>query len=149
MMGMICPVAAGHKLGVLTQLTQQEQRQPRPLPLEVPPQRLALEAGAAWGQQRPPPPPSQRPGGAAHAAPSQFRLAGTLLGNNCPSDLRDAMVPYGMRFFTANKTLEDPKAVCARPFEYACKLCQKVGHEAFECEGEFQVNGKRHLSFRE
>ena len=88
-------------------------------------------------------------GGAAHAAPSQFRLAGTLLGNNCPSDLRDAMVPYGMRFFTANKTLEDPKAVRARPFEYACKLCQKVGHEAFECEGEFQVNGKRHLSFRE
>jgi len=86
---------------------------------------------------------------AADQKPVLYRKAEDVLGQNCPADLQGAMVPFGMTFYRKFKTLTDPLKVRDTPFEWPCKLCGTIGHEAFECEGEFQEKGKRHLSFRE
>ena len=60
------------------------------------------------------------------------------------------MLPVGMKFFTESKLLSDPrKDRSVKPFPGKCKLCEKAGHEAFECEEAFTVDGRIALSYRE
>ena len=79
-----------------------------------------------------------------------FKTAEEVLGNKCPHAARGHMVPVGMKFFSQRKLLTDPPKVRppGQPFSYKCKLCDKPGHEAFECEEVFEVDGKPGLNYR-
>ena len=60
------------------------------------------------------------------------------------------MLPVGMKFFTQRKLLSDPPKQRDNPFPHKCKLCDVVGHEAYECaNANFQVDGKPGKSYRE
>ena len=74
-----------------------------------------------------------------------------VLGDKCPTSLQGHMLPVGMKFFSSRKLLDDPIKVreLDRPFTFKCKVCDKVGHEAFECGESFMVEGKPGKSYRE
>ena len=84
-------------------------------------------------------------------ARTYFKEAEQVLGHKCPAGLHGHMLPVGMKFFTARKLLDDPVKVrdVNRPFTFKCKVCDKVGHEAFECDESFMVEGKPGKSYRE
>ena len=80
---------------------------------------------------------------------TRFNTAEAALGDKCPAQLQGHMVPVGMRFFTPGKTLDAAPRVRTTPFPHACKLCEKVGHEAFECTEQFQFQGRPACNYRQ
>ena len=104
---------------------------PRPLPIEASPAQLAQIGAGPDGRRR-----------------TMFEEASTVL-QPCPPKLVGVMLPVGMKFFTDSKLLSDPrKDRSVKPFPGKCKLCDKAGHEAFECEETFTVDGRKALSYR-
>ena len=88
--------------------------------------------------------------GAAAQGQALFEKADTLLGARCPPALRGKMIPAKAHFGAPGKSLDDKKKDRGTdPFPYACKQCGVVGHEAFECESSFQINGVPALSSRQ
>ena len=85
--------------------------------------------------------------GAQQQTRSEFQLADTVLGGRCPAHLKGVMVPLNA-FFGRNKLSQAPKQRQS-PFPFACKQCGTIGHEAWECETTFQVNGKPAKSSRQ
>ena len=85
--------------------------------------------------------------GAQQQTRSEFQLADTVLGGRCPAHLRGVMVPLNAHF-AKNKLSQAPKQRQS-PFPFACKQCGTIGHEAWECETTFQVNGKPAKSSRQ
>ena len=81
---------------------------------------------------------------------TKFATAEEVLGPvAAQKGLSGYMVPVGMKFYTRNKTLADPPKVRSEPFTWACKLCNQVGHEAFECTSTFTTDGKPAKSYRQ
>ena len=80
---------------------------------------------------------------------TRFMPAETALGAKCPQALNGHMVPVGMRFFTPGKLLDSPQKQRNTPFPHKCKLCEKVGHEAFECTEAFEYNGRPACNYRQ
>ena len=111
----------------------------------------AAQPGQQQPVPRPPPmPQGQGQGGRKERFRTKFMAAEEALQNGkCPASLHGHMVPVGMRFFTPGKTLEDPPKVRAVPFTDKCKLCDRVGHEAFECSEVFQFQGRPACNYRQ
>ena len=79
-----------------------------------------------------------------------FKLAEEQLGHRCPAELRGHMIPVGMVFERQGKMLDDQPKQRTEPFQHKCKVCDREGHEAFECPGGgFQHSGKPGKSYRE
>ena len=87
---------------------------------------------------------------AAEQERTSFRPAEMVLGPNCPPGLAGHLLPFGMTFKNAGKTLADPPKVRlpGDEFKHPCKCCWKLGHEAFECREDFVVDGKPSMGFR-
>ena len=130
----------------------------RPLPsVPPPPPPSASWSGSSGGQGRSTGDDGSsgtgqygRSGTAGVQRRTMFKTAEEVLGNRCPQAARGHMVPVGMKFFSQKKLLTDPPKVRppGQPFSYKCKLCDKPGHEAFECEETFEVDSKPGLNYR-
>ena len=124
--------------------------EPRPLPLQPfqglgglqQQQGAPLQQGALMQ-------PGARRSGAATAMRTKFLPAEEVLKGPPPPALVGHMLPVGPTFFTPGKALDDPPKVRQEPFAHKCKLCDRVGHEAFECMESFSYLDKPAKSFRQ
>ena len=127
---------------------------PGPPPSGPPPGHGQFRNNTGQGAGGGTPPGGQSGGGPRSAGVQQrtrFKMAEDHLGQAKASQLNltGQMIPIGMKFYTTGKSLVDPKRDRKTPFTYPCKVCAKVGHEAFECTESFQFEGKPAKNYRE